>query len=282
MLRKSIKHEFRATARVVLPVYLAILSLSVVAHFTLYVLNHGDRYGTFLRIISGLTTGLFFACVAASGIGVIALTVLRFYRRFLSDEGYLTMTLPVSTHKLISARLLASVVWYALSTVVIVAAVLIALLDSGNWGGFFSGIANFFKSAWEVLQTLKADMIAGVIVCAIELFICLILGAALTSLLIYAAMAIGHSLNRHKKLISVVLGFVFYHATQIAVVFSTVFIIGGLFERYEHAFAMGELREQSMTPYILIIGVALLLLAAACAIYYFLTHWFLTKKLNLE
>ena len=282
MLRKSIKHEFRATARVVLPVYLAILSLSVVAHFTLYVLNHGNHYSTFLRLVSGLTTGLFFACVAASGIGVIALTVVRFYRSFLSDEGYLTMTLPVSTHKLISARLLASVVWYALTSVVIVAAVLIALLDSGSWGGFFSGIANFFKSAWEVLQTLKADMIAGVIVCGIELFLCLILGAALTALLIYAAMAIGHSLNRHKKLISVVLGFVFYHATQIAAVFCGLSIIGGLFAKYERAYALDYLREQSMMPYILIIGVGLLLLAAACAIYYFLTHYFLTKKLNLE
>ena len=282
MLRKSIKHEFRATARVMLPVYLAILSLSVVAHFTLYVLNSSHDYGTFLRIISGVTTGLFFACVAASGIGVIALTVMRFYRSFLSDEGYLTMTLPVSTHKLISAKLLASIVWYALTAVVIVAALLIALLDSGDWGGFFRGTANFFRAAWEVLPTLESGMVAGLIVCGIELFLCLILGAALASLLIYAAMAIGHSLNRHKKLMSVVLGFVFYHATQIAAVLSAIFIIGGMFARYEHAYEVGDLLEASMTPYILIIGVALLLLAAACAIYYFLTHWFLTKKLNLE
>ena len=282
MLRKSIKHEFRATARVMLPVYLAILSLSVVAHFTLNVLNSSHDYGTFIRIISGLTTGLFFACVAASGIGVIALTVMRFYRSFLSDEGYLTMTLPVSTHKLISAKLLVSVVWYALSAVVIVAALLIALLDSGDWGGFFQGTANFFKTAWEVLPTLESGMVAGLIVCGVELFICLILGAALTSLLIYAAMAVGHSLNRYKKLMSVVLSFVFYHATQIAVVFSAIFIIGGLFEKYERAYALDYLREASMTPYILIIGVALLLLAAACAIYYLLTHRFLTKKLNLE
>lgn len=279
MLRKSIKHEFRATSRVMLPVYLAILSLSVVAHFTMKVLNSSHDYGTFLRIISGLTTGLFFACVAASGIGVIALTVMRFYHSFLSDEGYLTMTLPVNTHKLISAKLLTSVVWYALSAVVIVAAVLIALLDSGDWGGFFQGTANFFKTAWEVLPTLESGMVAGLIVCAIELFVCLILGAALTSLLIYAAMAIGYSLNRHKKLISVVLGFVFYHATRIAAVFSAINIIGEIIVKYEGAYA---LPENGVMPYILIIGVALLLLLAACAVYYFLTHWFLTKKLNLE
>lgn len=282
MLKKSIKHEFRATARVMLPVYLAILSLSVVAHFTLYVVNHGNRYGTFLRLVSGLTTGLFFACVAASGIGVIALTVMRFYRSFLSDEGYLTMTLPVSTHKLISAKLLVSVVWYTLSAIVIVAALLIALLDSGDWGGFFRGTANFFKAAWQVLPTLETGMVAGLIVCGIELFCGLILGAALTSLLLYAAMAIGYSLNRHKKLISVVFGFVFYHATQIAAVFSAVSIIGGMFERYERDYEMGRLLATSMTPYIVIIGVALLLFAAVCAIYYFLTHYFLTKKLNLE
>ena len=282
MLRKSIKHEFRATARVMLPVYLAILSLSVVAHFTMKVLNSSHDYGTFLRIISGLTTGLFFACVAASGIGVIALTVMRFYHSFLSDEGYLTMTLPVSTHKLISAKLLVSVVWYALSTVVIIASVLIALLDSGDWGGFFHGTADFFKAVWEVLPTLESGMVTGLIVCGVELFVCLILGAALTSLLIYAAMAIGHSLNRHKKLISVVLGFVFYHATQIAAVFCGINIIGEIVVKYENAYTMNPIPENGIMPYVLIIGVALLLLLAACALYYFLTHWFLTRKLNLE
>ena len=281
MLRKTIKHEFRATARVMLPVYLAILSLSVVAHFTLYVLNSGEHYGTFLRIISGVMTGLFFAAVAASGIGVIALTVVRFYRSFLSDEGYLTMTLPVSTHKLISAKLLVFVVWYELSDIVIVAALLIALLDSGDWGGFFKGAANFFKAVWKVLPTLKGNMVAGLIVCGIEFFICLILYAALTSLLIYAAMAIGHSLNRHKKLISVVLGFVFYHATHIAGIFFSFSFLAGIFEKYDRAYETGLLNPD-ITPYIIVFGVELLLLTAACAIYYFLTHRFLTKKLNLE
>ena len=93
-------------------------------------------------------------------------------------------------------------------------------------------------------------------------------------------MAIGHSLNRHKKLISVVLGFVFYHATQIAAVLSAINIIGGIIERYDRVYAMGV--DPGVTAGITILGVALLLLLAACAVYYFLTHWFLTKKLNLE
>ena len=282
MLKKSIKHEFRATARVMLPIYAAILSLAVAAHFSLYVLSHSNRYGSLIRIISGVTTGLFFAVLAASAFGVIALAVLRFYRSFLSDEGYLTMTLPVSTHKLISAKLLASVAWYALSVIVCGLAVLIALLDSSAWGHFFKDFGNFFKAAWETLPTLEPGMVAGLIVCAIEVFLCLVLGAALVSLLIYAATAIGHSFNKHKKLLSVVFGFIFYHATSIAALVSGIFIIGRLFEKYKKAYAMDYLLEPSMTPYILIIGVTLLLLLVACALYYFLTHYFLTKKLNLE
>ena len=282
MLRKSIKHEFRATARVMLPVYLAILSLSVVAHFTMNVLSHGDRYSTVLRLISGVTTGVFFIGLVAAGIGTIALTVIRFDHSMLSDEGYLTMTLPVSTHKLISAKLLVSIVWYVLTMIAVLAALLIALLDSGDWGGVFQGAANFLKAVWQVLPTLESGMVAGLIVCGIELFLCLILGAALTSLLIYAAMAIGHSFNKHKSLLSGVFVYVFFHITQIIGLLSGVFIIGGMFEKFEHAYDVGELLEASMTPYILIIGVALLLLLAGCAIYYFLTHYFLTKKLNLE
>ena len=42
MLGKLIKYEFRATARVMLPVFIALLSLSVVTHLTSRFFLNGD------------------------------------------------------------------------------------------------------------------------------------------------------------------------------------------------------------------------------------------------
>lgn len=281
MLKKSIKHEFHATARVMLPVYLAILSLSVVTHFAQRIIDSQHTNG-FMRVVAGLTLALFFIGLAVVGFSVIALAVVRFYRSFLSDEGYLTMTLPVNTHKLLSSRLLVSIVWYALTAVVCMLSVFLMAMNSGDWNQFFKGFGDFIRQVWQVLPTLETGMVFGLILCAIELFVCFVLGAALASLLLYAAMAVGHSFNKHKKALSVVFGFVFYHATQIAGVVCGIWVIGELFAKYTKAYAMDYLLESSMVPYNLIIGVALLLLAAACALFYFVTHYFLTKKLNLE
>lgn len=281
MLKKSIKHEFRATSRVMLPVYLAILALSVVTHFAQRVID-SQSGSDFLRTVALLTMVIFFIGLAAVGLSVIALAATRFYRSFLSDEGYLTMTLPVNTHKLISSRLIVSVVWYALTALVCLLSVFLMAMNSGDWSRFFRGFGSFVREVWKMLPDLETNMLLGMILCAVELFLCLVLGAALASLLLYAAMAIGHSFNRHKKALSVVFGLVFYYATQIAAVVSAIWIIGGLFAKYERAYAMDYLLEPSMTPYNLIIGVALALLAAACVLFYFLTHYFLTRKLNLE
>lgn len=281
MLKKSIKHEFRATSRVMLPVYLAILALSVVTHFAQRVID-SQSGSDFLRTVALLTMMIFFIGLAAVGLSVIALAAARFYRSFLSDEGYLTMTLPVNTHKLISSRLIVSVVWYALTALVCLLSVFLMAMNSGDWSRFFRGFGSFVREVWKVLPGLETNMLLGMILCAVELFLCLVLGAALASLLLYAAMAIGHSFNRHKKALSVVFGLVFYYATRIAAVISAIWIIGGLFAKYERAYAMDYLLEPSMTPYNLIIGVALALLAAACVLFYFLTHYFLTRKLNLE
>ena len=281
MLKKSIKHEFRATSRVMLPVYLAILALSVVTHFAQRVID-SQSGSDFLRTVALLTMVIFFIGLAAVGLSVIALAATRFYRSFLSDEGYLTMTLPVNTHKLISSRLIVSVVWYALTALVCLLSEFLMAMNSGDWNRFFRGFGSFVREVWKVLPGLETNMLLGMILCAVELFLCLVLGAALASLLLYAAMAIGHSFNRHKKALSVVFGLVFYYATRIAAVVSAIWIIGGLFAKYERAYAMDYLLEPSMTPYNLIIGVALALLAAACVLFYFLTHYFLTRKLNLE
>ena len=57
MLKKLMKHEFRATGRIMLPVYLATLLLAVFANIAMRVLGRGESF--FLNALAVLLLVLF-------------------------------------------------------------------------------------------------------------------------------------------------------------------------------------------------------------------------------
>ena len=116
MLSKLLKYEFRATGRIMLPVYALLL---VTAGGTSVTGSLMGRYpeSTVLSIFRTLFMTLF----AFTTFGVLLLTlvlmVYRFYKNLMTDEGYLMFTLPVSRSQLIWSKLIVSMAWGILSAV---------------------------------------------------------------------------------------------------------------------------------------------------------------------
>ena len=273
MLRKSLKHEFRATTRVMLPILIALVVLSVIAHFSI-LLMQTYKLPWFLNTIGGAFIALFVVGIIAACVGVIVLTVIRFYRSFLSDEGYLNMTLPVSVHTHISSRLIVSVVWYTLAGIAAVACFLVMILDAGGWKDVFFGFGDIFRAIAEEGLTGHA------IVLGVEYFVLVVLGSAFSSLMLYAALSVGHSFNRGKKGFSVLFAFVFYHVTQLLTTLAMIGLSTADWTRYLDKFDNDPL---AVIPFMeSFVGIMILILLALCAVFYFITHRFLTKKLNLE
>ena len=110
MLRKLMKHELRATGRVMGPLLLLVLVAAVGGNVSTYrLLETGSGMLNTLGVL--LLMGYTIAFVA-SGVMAFVLMVQRFYQNLLRDEGYLTMTLPVSVHEHIWAKLLVSLIWW--------------------------------------------------------------------------------------------------------------------------------------------------------------------------
>lgn len=95
MLGKLIRHEFRATARTMVPLFLILLAATICAFISVGFLKTG-----IFTVLSALFVFLFFLAVFASSIMSLVLMIQRFYHNFLTDEGYLMFTLPVSIHSL--------------------------------------------------------------------------------------------------------------------------------------------------------------------------------------
>ena len=119
MLTKLIKQEFRATARVMIPMYLVMLALAVGARF--FTDDLGDL-GDLLKALCALAV---LACILVN----VAAMILRFKQNLLGDEGYLMFTLPVTVHQHLWAKLVAAVAWFA-ATLAISLGSLCILADS--------------------------------------------------------------------------------------------------------------------------------------------------------
>ena len=204
MLGKLLKQEFRATGRIMLPVFGALLALSVLGNLSIRLLDSGVTDNTALRFLAVFVIVIFVLGIFAALLVTLLLMVSRFYRNLLKEEGYLMHTLPVSVHGLVWSKLIVSLVWFILTGLVICLIVLLTgLIQSGTSLAEFFG---YFPSWAEIREALSAQGIrSGDIFrfCA---------GTAALSLLtvlvgclhFYAAMAMGHMFNKDKILLSIV------------------------------------------------------------------------------
>ena len=274
MLRKLMKHEFRATGRIMLPLFLILLVTAVGANFSVRgMLDTGSR---FLNVLGALLVMAF--VIAIMGVCVMSMVVMvqRFYKNLLQDEGYVMMTLPVSVHQHIWSKLIVSAVWFALTLVVVCLACLIMAFDVELVQQIAAGFRELFQEIYRNLSTYYA--INGTAIVAEFLVLCFV-GCCAMCLQFYAALAIGHSFPNHKMAWSVLWFFLIQFIMQ---------FLGGmgimlLDESWFHHLLLGWTDNISAMASVHL-GMVTVILGEVIygAVFYILTTWFLKKRLNLE
>ena len=102
MLIKLIKHDLLATYREFTGLYVALISMAIVGPVVISTKNEW--------LIAILFFGLFGFTIAT--LVVTFMTIIKLYsRRLFSDEGYLTLTLPVKTRDTIASKVATGVFW---------------------------------------------------------------------------------------------------------------------------------------------------------------------------
>lgn len=134
MFAKLLKYEWRSNVRLFSILSVAALGVGVLGAVLLRLMTYmeaalgNSAAGAALAGILVLGLGfLALALVAYSG-AVCILLMVRFYKNKFTDEGYLTFTLPVSSHQIFLSSLLNAVAWIAISACITTAAVMIALV----------------------------------------------------------------------------------------------------------------------------------------------------------
>lgn len=261
MLGKLLKHEFRATARVMLPFFGIFLLLAVLANLSARVLDSSQS--VILEILGSLVMVAFGFGIVAVGVMALVIMISRFSKNLLGDEGYLTLTLPVSVHGLVWSKIIVSTVWFVASAAVIALSGVLASFRVSYVSRLFEDIRQLFGRFFTYFSADWA-VIGG------EALAVILLGCVFSCLFFYAAIAVGHSFANHKGLLSVVFVFAF----QFAVQFITTAALVSVGENLDVTFS-GMAGVQAALG--AVIGIELLY----CAVFYLLTTWMLKRHLNL-
>ena len=276
MLMKLMKHEFRATGRVMLPLFAIVLVTAIGANFSTRGLM--DSEYRILNILGGLLVTAFVIAVMAVCIMSVVVMVQRFYKNLLQDEGYLMMTLPVSVHQHIWSKLIVSAVWFAATGVVVAVAVLLMAFNVSFLKVLGDGLADLFEQITAYYAVNGAAFVAELIALC---FVC----CCTMCLEFYAALAAGHSRPNHKMFWSVGCFFGFQFALQFLGM-AAINLLGDLgvvqwFADWVASLAkLGHINGMAAT-HLLLCGMIVFFLLYGM-IYYFVTTYFLKKHLNLE
>lgn len=128
----------------------------------------------------------------------------RFVKNFYKDESYLTHTLPVSKKTLYASKFLSSIITLFTSVLVILVCIFICYYSEAN----IEALKLMLELAASVYNTTVINLV-------ILISIIFFMQAMFVVLIGYTGIIIGHKFSQNKMLLSIVIGFGLYTATQI-------------------------------------------------------------------
>ena len=202
MFWNLVRYEFKNVNKWFLALYAAVLSLSVIIGIqgsslsSTYYQDKGVVMLVFLSLVFG---GL----VITLSISTLILIIQRFKGSVYDRRGYLTLTLPVSEHQILSAKLLGAFVWSLASTVVFLFSlyIIIVMVYPGAYLSTFAEyiLKNYQDNFWLALISYIVNTLASI-------------------LCIYLSISIGQLFNEYRTALAVVA----YIAIQVVLGFITL------------------------------------------------------------
>ena len=277
MLGKLLKHEFKAVNRLMIPLHLGLILITIVGRFYVqFVMNrpHVNYSNYTLRMWEGLMDVLLISAYVIALIAIFIITwlyldILRFRKNLFTDEGYLMHTLPASAAEHIAAKLTVSTVWQIVDGFLIGLSVFIMVINKS--------IIRELALAWRDLVD-SFSMIFGVpaVVGVPSFLLMLLLDTMAGTLIIYMCIAIGHSFNSHKNflvsILSVLTGFGSFGNYNMSTFFFGVTSYNSVYHYGMSEAGYFWLNVGFSTILSLVVGVAA----------FVLINHFMTKRLNLE
>lgn len=202
MFWNLVRYEFKNVNKWYLALYGAVLALSVLIGAQASSLKSIDTpdQQMIMLVFLGLVFG---GLVITLSISTLILIIQRFKGSVYDRRGYLTLTLPVSEHQILSAKFLGAFVWSLASTVVFLFSlyIIISMIQPDAFLSSFAEymLKNYTDNFWLALISYIFNTLAGI-------------------LCIYLSISIGQLFNEYRTALAVVA----YIAIQVVLGFITL------------------------------------------------------------
>lgn len=258
MLGKLLKYEFKAFGRIMLPAYIAVIILCLITTLFFNENTIGNAYHSNVYMVSIIILlFLFILLTSASVVLCLFIVALRFKDDIFGKSGYLMNTLPVKTSYLIISKLIVAIFCEIISIAIALLAIIIFAFKTQNISIDMAYIHSLTSYHYII---------------AFKILVLFLLYIIDTYLKIYCAISIGHSANNHKILKSFAAYIIFYFIQNII-----NYIILIIF-----AIAKGDFSNVTQDFYNPYFTLTFTLEIIYILIYYFITHYFIKNKLNLQ
>lgn len=200
MFWNLVRYEFKNVNKWYLALYGAVLALSGLIGIQASSLKSIDTpdQQMIMLVFLGLVFG---GLIITLSISTLILIIRRFKGSVYDRQGYLTLTLPVSEHQIILAKLLGAFIWSLISSAVFFLSIYIifATIDPNMVDSYFFDylFVHYIENFWLILISFFISTVAGI-------------------LCIYLSISIGQLFNEYRTalavlayiIIHIVLGFV--------------------------------------------------------------------------
>lgn len=258
MFLKLFKYDFYAVIKKIVFYYIGLLALAVFSKISILIFKN-----TTFSVISFFPTISFFICAYMGFLVPIILCMVRYYKNMLSDEGYLTHTLPVKKSSILMSKIVSTL---AIEMVTLFVVMISFMIYS------FEFIPKMGEEVLYLLQQIEPNYrgtVYGIITLVIVELIC---AAVFQVTQVAMCLTLGAAHNKSK----LVMAFLYYIGINFAIqmimgVFTAVAVISGnvIFKNFE----VGMYLILTFSIVMTIIGIA---------ITYIVNLYCLKKRLNLE
>lgn len=271
MLGKLIKHEFKATYKLFGLLFGALLALTLLTKFCIYI---PEDFRLF-RVLKIVLTILYVVVLVCMSLFSIVIVLIRFNNNMLKDQGYLSHTLPVQMWQQITAKTLVYTAWVVLSCVGMV--VSLGIFFTGEGTGRF--IKLFIKGLKDNAQLIPMLLVFIVII---------IMQMAVNILNFFAALSLGQMFAKHRIAGAVLFYFILNYAlgflSSLLMIMAEPLIskIDAIDSNLDSAASFGEMLVAVQGPMYAYLGVLFVMEIVLVVVYFAITNYMLTKRLNLE
>lgn len=220
MFAKLLKYDMRALKKSGVPILISLLAVTVLASILgFFAVSYLDRsVGTseFADVMYGLVTmllmfGGFFVMIlfTMASTVMLVLVCVHFYKNTVSDEGYLTFTLPVTSNQIIYSKTLSGFIWTVVIAVASIVGMCIVFFTSMLGA---SEVAGALGEAGEMLPDVYKELImaelnaaaVGIIILIVQAVIVGIITIVFNLVLTYMSIFLGGVIaKKHKGLAAI-------------------------------------------------------------------------------